>query len=145
MNAIELPRIIVRVEGVCAESLPKVSRSSDVRRLLAEYYAGHDREEFVCLLMNPKNAVIGIHTVSIGTLTLSLVHPRETFKAAIVAGAHSIILAHNHPSGDPTPSQEDNALTARLVEVGKLVGIQVLDHVIIGQGRFYSYADQGRL
>jgi DNA repair protein RadC len=75
--------------------------------------------------------VIGIHTVSVGSLSASIVHPREVFKAAILSNCAALILAHNHPSGDPHPSQEDRVLTARLVEAGKLVGISVLDHIII--------------
>lgn len=83
-------------------------------------------------MLNTKNKVIGYHLVSIGTLNSSLVHPREVFRPAIIAGANSIILAHNHPSGDTTPSNEDMKLTLRLDEAGKMVGVVVLDHVIIG-------------
>src|SRR5437899_11123120 len=85
-------------------------------------------------MLDQKNKVIGINTVSMGSLTASVVHPREVFKIAILANCASIILGHNHPSSDPTPSKEDRALTARLVEAGKLLGISVIDHVIIGDG-----------
>ena len=105
-----------------------------------------DREHFVVLLLNQKNRVIGVHTVSVGSLTASVVHPRETFKAAILANAAAIICGHNHPSGDCQPSKEDRAITARLVEGGKLLGIAVLDHVIIGdENKYFSFADEGLL
>ena len=98
------------------------------------------------ILLDQKNKVIGIHTVSIGSLTASIVHPRETFKIAILANCASIILGHNHPSGSPQPSREDRALTTRLVEGGKLLGISVLDHVIIGdENKYFSFADEGLL
>lgn len=93
---------------------------------------GLDRENFVVLLLDTKNKVIGINTVSIGTLNSSLVHPREVFKPAILASAAALILAHNHPSGDPKPSREDIEVTKRLIEAGGLLGIQVLDHIIVG-------------
>ena len=106
-----------------------------------------DREHFVVILLDRKNAPIGINTVSIGSLTASVVHMRETFKAAILANAAAILCGHNHPSGDPEPSREDRALTQRLVDAGKLLGIAVVDHVIVGDGTsaYFSFADQGLL
>jgi len=89
-------------------------------------------------LLNQKNGIIGINTVSVGNLSSSIVHPREVFKPAIVAGAASIIVAHNHPSGDPTPSSNDIYVTTRLKEAGDILGIAVLDHVIIGDGCYVS-------
>jgi DNA repair protein RadC len=110
------------------------------RKILADY----DREAFVILLLDTKNRLIGINLVSVGTLTASLVHPREVFKPAITASASAVIGIHNHPSGDPSPSREDADLTRRLWEAGKLLGIRFLDHVIIGDpGRYYSFCDQG--
>ena len=99
------------------------------------------------LMLDQKNRVIGINTVSVGSLTASVVHPRECFKPAILSNAASIILAHNHPSGQPQPSQEDRVLTVRLVTAGKLLGISILDHVIIGDGTssYFSFADEGLL
>ena len=84
------------------------------------------------ILLDRKNAPIGLNTVSIGSLTASVVHMREVFKPAILANAAAILCGHNHPSGDPTPSREDRALTQRLVEAGKLLGIAVLDHIVLG-------------
>jgi len=106
-----------------------------------------DREHFVIILLNQKNRVIGVSTVSIGSLTASIVHPREVFKGAILSNAASIICGHNHPSGDCQPSREDRALTARLVEADKLLGISLIDHVIIGDGTsaFFSCANEGLL
>jgi DNA repair protein RadC len=89
--------------------------------------------------------VIGYYEVSRGTLDSTLVHPREVFKAAILANAAAIILTHNHPSGDPTPSPDDLALTQRLVQAGQIIGIDVLDHVIVGDGRWTSFVELGRL
>lgn len=97
-----------------------------------------EKEQFMVILLNAKNHVIDVESVSIGTQTSTLVHPREIFKAAIRRNAHSIILVHNHPSGDPTPSREDREITRRLIEAGKLIGIEVLDHLVIGDRRFVS-------
>jgi len=92
---------------------------------------------FVVMLLDQKNQVIGLHTVSIGSLTASIVAPREVFKVAISRIVPNILIAHNHPSGDCQPSREDRAITTRLVEAGRLLGISVLDHVIIGgEGRY---------
>ena len=104
-----------------------------------------DREKFRILLLDTKHKVIGIHTVSIGSLTVSIVHPREVYKAAILANAAAIIGIHNHPSGNPDPSPEDHALTKRLAEAGNILGITLLDHVVIGQNTHYSFGDQGHL
>ncbi len=124
-----------------------IRSSSNVSEMLHRYLADVDREHFVVLLLNRKNQVIGLHTVSIGSVTASIVHPREVFKVAILANSTAIICGHNHPSGDPTPSTEDRELTSRLVEAGKLLGIEVLDHIIVGDGsqRYFSFADEGLL
>jgi len=101
-----------------------------------------DREKFIVLHLNAKNAIISYEVVSIGTLNASLVHPREVFKAAILANAGSVILCHNHPSGDTEPSTDDLVLTKRLVESGKILGIEVLDHVVFGEGNFMSLKER---
>jgi DNA repair protein RadC len=123
----------------------QIRSSADAGALLHAYLANVDREHFVVLMLDQKNRVIGINTVSIGSLTASVVHPRECFKPAILSNAAAIILAHNHPSGAPQPSQEDRVLTVRLVAAGKLLGISILDHVIIGDGTnsYFSFADEG--
>jgi DNA repair protein RadC len=129
----------------CYES--RIRSSAIASTILHNYLDGVDREHFVVLLLDQKNQVIGIHTVSVGSLTASIVHPREVYKVAILRNAAAIICGHNHPSGDCQPSREDRALTARLVEAGKLLGIAVLDHVIIGDGTssYFSFADEGLL
>jgi len=101
------------------------------------------KEHFVCLFLNTKNHVIGQETLSMGTLNSSLVHPREVFRAAIKRSSASILCAHNHPSGDPTPSPEDIHLTNRLIEAGQIIGIDVLDHIVIGDRTFVSLKEQG--
>lgn len=102
-----------------------------------------DREHFLVCGLDAKHRVIGINLVSVGTLTLSIVHPREVFKPLIVMNAAAWLASHNHPSGDATPSQEDRVLTKRLREVGDLLGITLLDHVILGEARHFSFADDG--
>jgi len=100
-------------------------------------------EEFHVLLLNTQNMVLRHLQVTRGTLDASLVHPREVFRPAITECAASVIVVHNHPSGDPTPSAEDRAVTRQLVDAGRLVGIEVLDHVVVGEGRFVSFAEAG--
>jgi len=102
-----------------------------------------DREHFVVLLLNTKTEIIGYETVSIGILDGSLVHPREVFKPAVAASAHRIILLHNHPSGDPTPSAEDKKVTEELKKCGDIMKISIADHVIMGTKRYYSFEEGG--
>jgi DNA repair protein RadC len=97
------------------------------------------REHFVIVLLNARHEVLRIETVSVGSLNASIVHPREVFKPAVVHSAASVVLAHNHPSGDPEPSEEDLSITRRLVEVGELLGIAVLDHVIVARRGVVSF------
>lgn len=101
------------------------------------------REHFVAIFLNTKNKIISKEIVSIGSLNANIVHPREVFKPAIRVTASHIIIAHNHPSGDPTPSNEDIEITKKLIEAGKIIGIDILDHVIIGDSRHYSMKESG--
>ncbi|MCP3030457.1 DNA repair protein RadC [Halobacillus sp. A1] len=103
------------------------------------------QEHFICLFLNTKNQVIHRQTIFIGSLNASIVHPREVFKEAVKRSAASIICAHNHPSGDPTPSQEDIQVTRRLNECGKMIGIELLDHLVIGDRTFISLKEKGYL
>nr|WP_276208121.1 DNA repair protein RadC [Gracilibacillus thailandensis] len=103
------------------------------------------QEHFVTIFLNTKNQVIHRQTIFIGSLNASIVHPREVFREAIKRSAASIICAHNHPSGDPTPSQEDIHVTKRLSESGKMIGIELLDHLIIGDHKFISLKEKGYL
>ena len=122
---------------------PVIKSARDVFRLMSPEMQSLDREHFKILLLNTKNHVTQVHTVSIGSLNASVVHPRECFRAAIAAQAAAVILVHNHPSGDPEPSSEDISLTRRLVAAGDLLGIKVLDHVIIGFGKYASVMEKG--
>ena len=115
-----------------------IRSNDDVAKLLMERLRYEKKEHFLSILLNSKGEVIEIDTVSIGELSATVVHPREVFNRATKKSAASIILAHNHPSGDPTPSVQDVETTKRLVECGRLMGINVLDHVIIGNGDFSS-------
>jgi DNA repair protein RadC len=134
------------VKESLAHSSPVTIRDSQsAYRLLQPLFDGLDREHFIVVGLDAKHAVIGINTVSMGSVTLSIVHPREVFKPVILMNASAVLLAHNHPSGDPTPSQEDHALTGRLKDAGELLGIAVLDHLVLGDGRYHSFADHGTL
>jgi len=123
-------------------TLKRVRSAHDVYEAFRERFEPLDREQFVVLLLDGKNRVLGFNVVSTGSLTAALVHPREVFKPAILANAAAIILLHNHPSGDAEPSPEDRAITERLRHAGELLGIRILDHVVIGDGRYVSFAEQ---
>ena len=112
-------------------------------RAARRYLAGRQKEHFILLLLDSRHRVLRVAEISVGTLDMSVVHPRETFREAILGHAAAIILAHNHPSGDTTPSREDLDLTRRLTEAGRLMGIPVLDHLIVGAGRFLSLRSAG--
>ena len=114
------------------------------KQILNEYIE-EDREALAVILLDTKHKPIGNYVVSTGTLNQSLVHPREVFKKAIVASANKIMLLHNHPSGDTNPSREDVLVTKRLAEVGEVVGIEVLDHLIVSSDDFYSFREKGDL
>ncbi|MGO4538104.1 RadC family protein [Paenibacillus sp. 2TAB19] len=137
---IELGRRITRSK---LEETVTVRKPQDAADYVMEELRYLKKEHFLCLFLNTKNHIIAQETLSVGTLNASLVHPREVFRAAIQRSSASIICVHNHPSGDPTPSPEDIALTKRLVEAGELVGIEVLDHLVIGDARFVSLKEQG--
>lgn len=100
-------------------------------------------EKFGILTLNTKNQVVGIHILFMGSLNASIVHPREVFQAAVLNNAASIVAFHNHPSGDPTPSREDIEVTKRLKECGLIMGIDLLDHVIVGEGKYCSLKEKG--
>lgn len=121
----------------------RIKSPQDVAAWVMEDLRYLQHEQFRILLLNTKNVIIACEEVSRGSLNSSIVHPREVFARAIKRSAAAIILIHNHPSGDPTPSQEDINITRRLVEVGRLVGIEVLDHLIIGDGVFSSLKEKG--
>ncbi len=126
-------------------ALRQVRDAKGVYDAFRAHFDPMDREQFLAVILDGRNQVIGFNLVAVGTLTSALVHPREVFKAAILANAVAIILVHNHPSGDPEPSAEDRALTGRLKEAGEIIGIRILDHVVIGDGRFRSLSEEGLL
>jgi DNA repair protein RadC len=123
----------------------KISEPKDAAMLLMEGMRNLKQECLKVVLLNTKNMVISIKDVSIGSLNSSIVHPREVFNEAVKKSCASIIVSHNHPSGDPTPSSEDINLTHRLSECGKLLGIEMLDHIIIGNGIYISLKEKGIL
>ncbi|MGM0711917.1 DNA repair protein RadC [Brevibacillus parabrevis] len=120
-----------------------VRSPKDVFELLEPDFRYETKEHFTCLFLNTKNRVIFKEIISIGSFNSAIVHPREVFRAAIKRCSASLICAHNHPSGDSTPSTEDLILTKRLRDAGEIIGIEVLDHVIIGGNRFYSLKENG--
>jgi DNA repair protein RadC len=138
--AIELGK---RMSKSKLDEVPTIRSPQDVSKLVMEDLRYLHQEHFVCLFLNTKNAVIGRETLSVGSLNATLVHPRELFRAAIKKSSAAVICVHNHPSGDPTPSTEDIQLTHRLVEAGKIIGISLLDHIIIGDRKFISMKEQG--
>ena len=137
-GAVELVRVsLVRDAGTPTEGRAPVTVAAEVVACLSEIRTS-DREQFVCLHLDARNRINALEVVSVGSLNASLVHPRELFKAAILNNAASVILAHNHPSGDTTPSREDIELTRRMVQAGEIMGIEVLDHIIVGPEGFLS-------
>jgi DNA repair protein RadC len=131
-----------------AGPLTKGAKITSSRDLFTHYHPtlrDLRHEVFKVILLDAKHAILRDTTVSEGSLTLSIVHPREVFTLAVKESAAAVIFLHNHPSGDPTPSQEDHVLTARLVSAGEVLGIRVLDHLVVGDGRYVSFADQGWL
>jgi len=129
---------VVREETFKTEC-KQINSSDDAKKLFQEWFdeKGFDKEVFVVATLNTKNNISAIQVVSMGTLDASLVHPREVFRLAIHNNASSVIVAHNHPSGDPTPSREDIAVTDRLKEAAKIIGIDLLDHIVVGS---HSYS-----
>ncbi|VVB94021.1 RadC-like JAB domain protein [uncultured archaeon] len=134
-----------RLESFNEEAKPKINSPEDVYRLIYPWMREQKKECFIELCLDTKNQVIKEETVSIGSLNANIVHPREVFKTALAESAAHIIVAHNHPSGDPTPSREDIEITKKLIEAGNIIGITVLDHVIIGDGRHFSMKEAGHI
>jgi DNA repair protein RadC len=124
---------------------PAFKTPSDVGRFLQPRLSGKPVEEFGLLILDTRNRLKRLQVISRGSLNGSLVHPREVFREAIALQAAALVLCHNHPSGDPTPSREDLELTRRLREAGLILGIEVLDHVIVGQGGYVSFKEEGLL
>lgn len=144
--AFELGRRVAREPAAGS----RVDSPEIVCQLVAEDYRGLARESLRVLLLDTKHHLLRIEEISLGSLNESIAHPREIFRPAVVHSAYAIVLTHNHPSGDPAPSKADNQLTRRVVEVGKVLGIEVADHIIIGGFRsnkpsYYSYKEEEQI
>ena len=143
-------RIVAAVEfGRRSLSAPddraQLGRPRDVARYLRPHYGARSVEQFGVVLLDTRHRVVRTAVVSVGTLDASVVHPREVFRLATAGGAAAIVLFHNHPSGDPSPSGDDVSLTARLVDAGVIMGIEVLDHLILADARYFSFKEAGKI
>jgi DNA repair protein RadC len=141
-SALELGRI------ACSNPLRAGERFSNSRELYLRYRArfySANREHFISLHLNSKNQLIREVLISIGSLSTSVVHPREVFAPAVRDSSAAVLFLHNHPSGDPAPSREDRDCTQRLIQAGRILGIRVLDHIVLGHDDYYSFADAGLL
>lgn len=139
LAAIELGK---RINFLYALDKVKINQPNTIADLFMDEMRYLQKEHFRIVLLDTKNQIIVTEEISVGTLNASIVHPRDVFKVAIKRNANSIILIHNHPSGDPTPSREDINITNRLADVGNLVGIKVLDHIIIGDNKYISFKER---
>jgi DNA repair protein RadC len=138
------PIISLRIVRDAGAAVPSQIRSpADIAALLQERYAVADREVFVAVLLDTKNKVLAIDPVAVGSLDSAVISMREVFKSAVMIGAAAIVVAHNHPSSDPEPSAEDRLLTLQIVAAGKLLQIECLDHLILGNGHYTSLRERG--
>ncbi|MDO8690502.1 MAG: JAB domain-containing protein [Dehalococcoidia bacterium] len=138
--------MLVKEKGqVPWDSRKTVTTPDAVAKMMTKYLSGADREHFVVVALDTRLHVIGVNTVSVGALDQSVVHPREVFKYAVLTNAASLILCHNHPSGDLEPSEEDIRTTRRLKQAGEILGIGVVDHIIVHQDRWLSMQKHGSL
>lgn len=140
--AVELGRRTVAREG---RARVQITTPRSVAEFLIPQYGDRPVEQFGIVLLDTKHRVLRTTVLSVGTLDASIVHPREIFREAAAGGAAALVLFHNHPSGDPEPSREDRVLTERLMAAGILMGIDVLDHIILGDGRYFSFREKGTL
>ncbi|MBI4698302.1 MAG: DNA repair protein RadC [Nitrospirae bacterium] len=141
--ALELGRRLLASDRKGTSERPCFKNSKEVYDYFMPKFYGLKKEKFICTLLDTKNRVFKETVVSEGTLTFSPVHPREVFRYAIKEAAASVLFVHNHPSGDPAPSRDDIEITKRLVETGKIIGINVMDHIIIGDNRYSSMMEKG--
>lgn len=138
ISAVELGK---RISKQKRQMLGKVNSPSTVVEFFKEALKHANKEQFIVVFLNTKNIITSYEVISIGTLSASIVHPREVYNRAIKKSAASIILVHNHPSGNPEPSREDRQITSRLKEVGEVVGIKVLDHLIVTDEHYFSFKE----
>ena len=145
MKRVSLVSLRIVRERTLDYARKSVRSSAAVYDLFRQLAEDLDREAVWVACLDTKNRLACLSQVSLGSLDSAIVHPREVLKIALLANARSMILVHNHPSGDPTPSGEDKAITERIKQAAEVVGIRLLDHLIIGEDRFYSFADEGGL
>ena len=138
LAAIELGRRAVISGG---GERPRLMTSAAIGQYLLPLYGGYPVERFGVLSLDAKNRLIRTRIVSVGTVEESFAHPREIYREAAIASAQKVVIFHNHPSGDPTPSEDDVTLTRRLFEAGQIMGIELVDHVVLGDGRWFSFRD----
>lgn len=145
MKRINIVKCQIVKEKTMTYDFKTISTPADAVGIIKAYIGNPDRENFVLACLDTRNNITAINTVSIGNLNSSITHPREIFKVAILANSASIIVAHNHPTGDPTPSQEDLRITKRIVDAGNILGIQVLDHIIVSDDgeQYVSLKEKG--
>ena len=142
LAAVELGRRTL-VRG--AAERPRLSTPQQLAEYLLPQYGSHAVEQFGVVMLDTKHRLVRIKTISIGSLDTTVVHPREVFREAVLASAAALVLFHNHPSGDPTPSPDDLVLTTRMVSAGTVMGIDVVDHLILADQRYFSLVEAGRL
>lgn len=140
---VNIVRLKMVKEGSILYKERRIKSPEDASVLLKQFLGEVDREYFIVLCLDTKNQPTAINVCHIGSLNASIVHPREVLKPAIISNAASIIVAHNHPSNDPTPSREDIEVTKRLAEAGKVIGVELLDHVIVCSDSFVSLKEKG--
>ena len=142
LAAVELAK---RINVPSYDTSIHITKPSDAMEYLMNRLRYENHEKFLVMLLNTKNRIIRVAQVSEGSLTSAVVHPREVFSFAIIHHAACILVSHNHPSGDPYPSNEDRELTGKLEEAGTVLGIPLLDHIVIGDGKYYSFKEHGDL
>lgn len=143
MKKIDVVKVYVKKEQSLQIEKDVIKKPEQVLEVVKNFLGEVDREHLIVIVLDVKNKINSISVASVGTLNSSIVHPREVFKTAILANGVSIILAHNHPSGDTSPSKDDINITTRIKECGVLMGIELLDHVILGDEKFISLKNEG--
>lgn len=143
MKMFKIDIVKEKIDGVDYDGRKNLNSSQLAYDVLKDIYSqwSDDKERVLAIPLDSKNKPLGVDLVSIGTVNTALMHPREVFRKAIIAGANSVIVSHNHPSGDPSPSREDIDMTERLKSAGTILGIRLLDHIIIGDQAFVSLAE----
>ena len=144
MKRINVVQCQIVKEKTMSYDFKTISKPVEGAKIIKAYIGNSDRENFVIACLDTRNNITAINTVSIGTINETIVHPREIFKIAILANSANIIIAHNHPSGNPSPSREDIEFTKKIVSAGKLLDIEVLDHIVVGDDeKYFSFKEGG--